>query len=111
MGAILHSLMVSSHDCKTGMGQMCVISQWRQFGWQLAVAVAVEGTWHRWGRLLGEGWSLTSGSYFGEIDLTVDKNKGVNVGGQGGWGGGDIMVSAKEYEATFSSPVPGSTHF
>jgi hypothetical protein len=67
----------------------------------------VEGTQSRWGGLLGEGWVLMMGYYFGEIGLPVDENKGIKVGG---WGGeGDIMVSTIEYKTTFSLPVPGST--
>ncbi len=64
-GGILLSLMVSSHDCEVGMGQMCVIS--RRFGRWLAETVAVEGTQRQWGGLLGEGWALMMGSYFGEL--------------------------------------------
>ncbi len=106
--SVLLSLMVSSQDCKMGMGWMCVISRRRWFGWRLAATVVVEGMRRQWGRSMGEGRALTMGSYFSEIGLTVDENEGIKVRGWGG-GGGDLLVSAIEYKATFSSPVPGST--
>jgi hypothetical protein len=65
-GGVLLSLMVGSHDCKTGGGgwRMCVISQRRWFGWRLTATVAVEGTQRRWGGLLWGGSGPNDGFLF-----------------------------------------------